>query len=205
MTTDDQGRTILDLIEEARGGEPEVLGRLLETHRKSLRIVAERQLQGRLAARLDASDVVQCTFLDAHRDFGHFVGRAEPELVAWLEAILLHHVALAIRDHKYTKKRDMRRERPLPTLGPDGDTTLAGPPDGHSSPSRRAIRGEIRERIEAALATLPPDQAEAVRLRHIEGWPLGQIAAHLDRSPTAVAGLVKRGLQGLRRTTDLRE
>jgi RNA polymerase sigma-70 factor (ECF subfamily) len=46
---------------------------------------------------------------------------------------------------------------------------------------------------------LPDDQREAVRLRHLEGWALADIAQHLGRTPAATAGLIKRGMQALRR------
>jgi RNA polymerase sigma factor (sigma-70 family) len=68
----------------------------------------------------------------------------------------------------------------------------------HSTPSQRAMRAEDLERLTRALATLPEDQREAVRLRHLEGWALAAIAEHLGRSPAATAGLVKRGMKALR-------
>ena len=70
---------------------------------------------------------------------------------------------------------------------------------GHSSPSQKAIRGEDAELLSQALTELPDDQREAVRLRHLEGWALADIARYLRRSNAATAGLIKRGMQALRR------
>ena len=70
---------------------------------------------------------------------------------------------------------------------------------GLSSPSQKAIREEEAERLSQALTSLPDDQREAVRLRHLEGWALADLARHLGRSPAATAGLIKRGMQALRR------
>jgi RNA polymerase sigma-70 factor (ECF subfamily) len=70
---------------------------------------------------------------------------------------------------------------------------------GLSSPSQKAIRGEEAQQLAQALAVLPDDQRDAVRLRHLEGWALADIARHLGRSPAATAGLIKRGMQVLRR------
>ena len=70
---------------------------------------------------------------------------------------------------------------------------------GFSTPSQKAMRGEEAERLTQALAALSEDQREAVRLRHLEGWPLADIARHMDRTPAATAGLIKRGMQALRR------
>jgi RNA polymerase sigma-70 factor (ECF subfamily) len=186
------------LLRQARQGDPQALGELLEAQRAALHSLARRQLQGPIAARVDASDVIQQTFLEAHRSFGQFAGRDGRELVAWLQGILDHKVALAIRDHAVLQKRSVRRERSL-------DDSRAGAPlkqeldARHSSPSQKAIRGEEAERLARALAALPDDQREAVRLRHLEGWALADIARHLGRSPAATAGLIKRGMQALRR------
>jgi RNA polymerase sigma-70 factor (ECF subfamily) len=61
------------------------------------------------------------------------------------------------------------------------------------------MRGEAAVRLAQAMETLPEDQREAIRLRHLEGFTLVELAAHFDRSEVAVAGLVKRGLRGLRK------
>jgi RNA polymerase sigma-70 factor (ECF subfamily) len=188
-----------ELLEQARRGDPQALGRLLELHRAALHRLAERQLEGRIAVRVDASDVIQQTFLEAHRSFRQFAGRDARELVAWLQGILDHRVAGAIRDHALLQKRSVRRERSLDD--PCGSTaSLKQELDGGtSSPSQRAMRGEEAERLSRALAALPDDQREAVRLRHLEGWALADIAGHLGRTPAATAGLIKRGMQALRR------
>jgi RNA polymerase sigma-70 factor (ECF subfamily) len=58
--------------------------------------------------------------------------------------------------------------------------------------------GEAAARLAEAIESLPEDQREAIRLRHLEGWTLEQLAVRFGRSESAVAGLLKRGLRGLR-------
>jgi RNA polymerase sigma-70 factor (ECF subfamily) len=188
-----------ELLAQALRGDREALGRLLEAQRAALYRLAERQLEGRVAVRVDASDMIQQTFLEAYRSFPQFAGRDARELVAWLQSILDHKVAGAIRDHTLLQKRNVGRERSLdepqgggPPLGQELDA-------GITSPSQKAIRGEEAERLSQALTALPDDQREAVRLRHLEGWALADIARHLGRTPSATAGLIKRGMQALRR------
>jgi RNA polymerase sigma-70 factor (ECF subfamily) len=190
---------IAELLQSARQGDTAALGQLLELYRQHLRGQAERQLQGQLTVRVDSSDVVQQTFLEAHRSFSQFLGQAEAELAAWLLRILDHNIAGVIRDHKLLQKRDVRRERPLDD--PQGSKPgLKQQLDaGHSTPSQRAIRLEDETLLNQALAALPEDQREAVRLRHLKGWSLSQIAQHFGRSPVAVASLIKRGMQALRK------
>ena len=187
------------LLELARQGDREALGRLLESQRATLRRLAERQLRGPVAVRVDASDIIQQTFLEAHRNFPQFAGLDARELAAWLRTILDHKVAGAIRDHTLLQKRNVHRDRSIDDSH-GGAASLKQQLDaGLSSPSQKAIRGEEEERLLEALAVLPDDQREAVRLRHLEGWPLADIAHHLGRSPAATAGLIKRGMQTLRR------
>src|SRR5262245_11712343 len=155
-----------ELVEQALQGDREALGRLLETQRAALHRLAQRQLQGRIAVRLDASDVIQQTFLEAHRSFPQFAGQETRELSAWLERILDHKVAGAIRDHALLQKRSVSRERSLDD-SQGGLASLKQQLDGgHSTPSQKAMQGEEAERLARALTALPDDQREAVRLRH---------------------------------------
>ena len=187
------------LLEQARQGDREALGRLLEAQRAALHRQAERQLDGRIAVRADASDIIQQTFLEAHRSFRQFAGQDARELTAWLQRILDHKVAGAIRDHALLQKRSVRRDRSLDDSH-GGVASLKKELDaGLSTPSQKAIRGEEEQHLMEALSGLPDDQREAVRLRHLEGLALADIARHLGRSPAATAGLIKRGLQVLRR------
>ena len=186
-------------INEARENS-EVLGRLLQKYRSHLREVADRQVRGRLGARLDASDLIQQTFLEAHRCFSQFLGEHEPELVAWLRTILDRNISNTIRDQVLRQKRDIRKEKPLDVKHPNestgpGQEVLAA---NHTSPSQKAMRSERYERLAAILATLPEDQRDAVRMRHLEGKSLAEIAKTMDRSLGAAAGLIKRGMQALR-------
>jgi RNA polymerase sigma-70 factor (ECF subfamily) len=186
------------LLRRARAGDAEALGRLLEQYRARFGALAGRRLTGRLGRRLGASDAVQQTFLEAQRDFRAFAGEGPAELLGWLRAILEHNLARAARDHLVLRKRDARREQSLDDRPGDAAPLRDRLAGGLSSPSRQAQRGEDAERLERALRGLPEDQREAVRLRHLEGWPLARIAQHLGRTPAAAAGLIKRGMQALR-------
>jgi RNA polymerase sigma-70 factor (ECF subfamily) len=62
----------------------------------------------------------------------------------------------------------------------------------------RADRNEQVLLLAEAVAALPEAQREAVTLHHLQGWPLAEVARHLDRTPAAVMGLLHRGLRQLR-------
>lgn len=189
---------VTDLIRRARQGDPEALGRLLDSHRERLRQIADRQLRGRIAVRMDASDVVQQTFLEVQRGIGRFEGDDASTLAAWLERVLQNAVARTIRDHALLQKRDVRRERPLEAVPHSGSGLQPAPAAHMTTPSQQAIRGEEADRLSVALAQLPPDQQQAVRLRHLEGRSLAEISRYFGRSESATAGLIKRGMEALR-------
>ena len=65
-----------------------------------------------------------------------------------------------------------------------------------------AIRAEAVVALLEALHQLPETQAEAIRLRYMEGLPLAEIVERMGKTDTAVAGLLKRGLQKLRTIMD---
>jgi RNA polymerase sigma-70 factor (ECF subfamily) len=140
----------------------------LERFRDYLRLLAEMHLDRRLQAKLDASDVVQQTLLEAHRDVEKFRGRSEAELAAWLRQALVNNLANAARDFARAK-RDVRRDR-----------------------------NEQLCLLADALAQLSADQREVVVLRYLHAWPVADIGSHLGRSVPAVAGLLRRALVHLR-------
>ena len=85
------------LIAGARAGDAATLGRLLELYRNYLRLLARVEIGRRLQGKVDASDVVQEVFLDAHRYFPTFRGTAEPQFVQWLREVLAGTLAGQVR------------------------------------------------------------------------------------------------------------
>ena len=98
------------LLADARGGRTESLGRVLELNRTNLALLARAQIDLQLQGRVDASDLVQETFLDACRDFHHFRGTSHREWVAWLRKILFFNLARVVQRQVAAKKRSTRRE-----------------------------------------------------------------------------------------------
>lgn len=179
------------LIRQARSGDEKALGQLCERHRPYLRLLARRTLDSRIGARVDESDLVQQTLLAVVRGFKDFRGSSSAQLAAWVQVLYERTVVDTIRAHTAAKRAIGREGR---VVGADEPADLR-----HDSPSARALRSEQAVLLAEAMETLPDDQREAVRLRHLEGWPLGKIAEALGRSEEAVAGLVKRGMARLRR------
>jgi len=166
----------------------------LEPFRAYLHLLARSQLGAQLRGKLDPSDVVQQTLLEAHAKRAQFRGQTQAELAAWLRQLLACNLADALRAARRAK-RDVERECPFADSLLRVEDWLAAE---QSSPSQQAQRQEQALQLATALGSLPEAQREAVFLRHCQGWSLADISRHLDRSPAAVAGLLKRGLAQLR-------
>ena len=188
------------LLHKARTGNQESLSQLLESARAPLSRHASRELWSILSRRIDASDIVQQTLLEAQIGFADFRGRSQAEWEHWLFRILKHNVLRERDTHLHAAKRDVRRELPIHELH-----TAALPLSTYefASPDEQAELAEARQQIESALEHLPDSQRTAVRLRYLEGKSLDELVTQMGRSHTAVAGLLKRGLQRLRQSRNL--
>jgi RNA polymerase sigma-70 factor (ECF subfamily) len=177
----------------------------LERFRSYLHLLARLHLDPRLGRKMDPSDVVQQTLLQAHQARGQFRGRESGELAAWLRQILARNLAHAVRDLGRAK-RALQRERSLEAVLENSSARLeAWLAAEQSSPSGQAQRNEHALLLSEALEALPEAQREALVLQHWKGWSLAEIGRHLGRSPEAVAGLIKRGLKQLRKFFQDRE
>src|SRR5437588_11266054 len=103
------------LLEQARGGNESALGQLLELYRNYLRLWARSLIGAALRVKLEPSDLVQETFLKAHREFAGFAGQGERELVAWLRRIMARTLVDQVKHHR-RKGRDYRHEESLDLL-----------------------------------------------------------------------------------------
>ncbi len=193
----------IDLLVAAARKHPDQLGAILERYQGFLLREGERQLGSQVATRLDADDLVQETFAKAVRNFHQFAGSTEAEFTAWILKIHANSLRDQLRRHLHSEGRAVGHEARL--YNPDGNDSCRSlePAADQSTVSQRVIRAQHERQLEEALERLPEAQREAVRLRHLEGLSIDQIAKRLGRSLSAAAGLVKRGLNGLRdRMTD---
>lgn len=170
----------------------------LEKYRPYLLLLAQVRLGSGLAHKLEPSDIVQESLLQAHRARDQYRGQTDAELAGWLRQILARQLAHSLRDLR-RGKRDVRRERSLDDALEASavrlDAWLAAE---QSSPSQRADRHEQLGRLGGALAQLSELQRQAVSLHYLEGCPIAEVAHRLQRSPSAVGGLLFRALKQLR-------
>jgi RNA polymerase sigma-70 factor, ECF subfamily len=171
----------------------------LDRFRSYLLLLARARLDPSIRAKVGASDVVQQTLFEAHRDVDQFRGRTVAEQAAWLRQILARNLANVVRDLR-RDKRDVARELRLQTALDESASRLeAWLAAEQSSPSQQAECHERAVRLAKALATLPENQREAVVLRHWHDCSLVEIGERLGCTTGAVTGLLHRGLRNLRK------
>ncbi|MGQ9468138.1 MAG: RNA polymerase sigma factor [Anaerolineae bacterium] len=132
----------------------------------------------------DAEDLTQETFLAALQSAHRFRGNSR--LRTWLLRIAAHKIA----DHWRSRYRQPS-QFPLE----DWHATM----DEDASPPTFLEETEVRDRVRAALLTLPPHYRTALVLRYVEDMPVTEIAQVMERSPKSVESILIRAKQMLSR------
>jgi RNA polymerase sigma-70 factor, ECF subfamily len=160
--------------------------------------LARSHLHPRHHRRIDPSDIVQQTLLEAHENGAQLRGDTDAEAAQWLRKMLIHNVADAVRAMG-AAKRDVAREQSLEAAVDDSfsraERSLIA---DQTSPSRRLVKFEDVLALADGLSRLPERQREAVMLHHLQGWPIADLAGHLGCTEGAVGALLHRGLKQLR-------
>lgn len=198
MVSSTLNQEIVDLIQSAKRGETQQLGKLLQSYFNYLTVLANTQLDRRLRQRLSPSDLVQETMLAAHRDFAAFRGSTPQELVGWLRQILIHVLHGAIARHVKAEKRDIRREISIDQVQVSVDRSAinlaAILPAQTQSPSTPMQQQEHSHQVADKLAELRPDHREVIILRNLQGLTFDEVAERMGRSSGAVRMLWLRAI-----------
>ncbi len=168
-----------------------------ERFRSYLRFLARVQLDGRLQAKIDPSDLVQQSLLQAHQARDQFQGTTDAQRAAWLRQILVRNLTHTLRD-LHRDKRDVARERSLDAAVEASSARLEQwLTSEDSSPSQNAQRQERMLLVAEAVENIPEAQQTAIILRYWQGLKLTEIGDRMGRSAESVAGLLQRGLKSL--------
>ncbi len=192
------------LIAAVRAGSTEGLGPLLDSYRNYLRLLATTQIDGKLQARLSASDLVQETMLGAYRDFHQFRGTSERQLLAWLRQILINRLHVFVQKQVLAQKRDVRREISLEDLGAALSRSTANLRAGRfladtgPSPSAQLMQRESAVLLANHLAELPGHYRDVIVQRNLQGRSFDDIADRLNRSSGSVRMMWLRAIHQLR-------
>jgi RNA polymerase sigma-70 factor (ECF subfamily) len=170
-----------------------------ERFREYLHLLARLELPSWLRGKVDLSGVVQQTLLEAYQAESRLRGQSEAQIAAWLRRILANNLADEMRKLG-AQVRDVARERSLEAGLEESSYRLeAWLAAEQHSPSQQAIHNEQLLHLADALGQIPEDQRRALEFHHLQGKSLVETAAELGRSKGAVASLIFRGLEKLRK------
>lgn len=196
--SDSRAEMVAELLARARRGDAPARDQLFEECRAYVGVVARAQVESWLRAKVDASDLIQQTMLEAHRALGEFQGTTEAEWLAWLKRILSHNAADFVRRYRGTAKRQARREVPLQTgTGDQSDGFFRDPADPGESPSQAFLKKEQELAVAQAMALLPDDYREVIMLRNLQRLPFDEVADRMGRSRPAAQMLWMRAVRRL--------
>jgi RNA polymerase sigma-70 factor (ECF subfamily) len=177
------GELELELVREAAAGDEDAFRTLVDRHGRMVFQLAYRVTREPSTA----EDVVQETFMRAHRALHRFDGRAR--FATWLHRIATNAALDALRQGR------ARQEVPYETTVGELHSVPSAEPD----PERRARSGDVRTALEQAIATLSPVERLAFVLRHFEGCSTAEIAERLGTGASASRQAVFRAVSKLRR------
>ena len=178
-----------DLVERFRKGDPEAFRVLCEAQTRLLRARIGRRLPTILRRRVSVSDVLQEALTVAFERRGDFEGDGTDAFRNWLLGIADMKARRAIQHHAATARRAADREVSRDRRPDTGEFM-----SDRASPSQFAIGEEVREVAKEALAALPSDYQEVLRLVTNDGLSVQDVARSMGRSEEAVYKLHARAL-----------
>lgn len=187
--------SISQLLARVRAGDRVAADKLLERYRSYYRVIAQRSLVGRIGRRLDPSDVIQATYIDALQKVDQFRGTTEGEFIGWVKAILKNNLHDAAREHS-AQQRDLDREWYFDNESETVAIQWIDDSD-QTTPASRVIRGERAMALLEVMQKLTPDQRRVIELRHLQGLKIAEIAVEMERTPAAVIAVSGRAMKAL--------
>jgi len=187
------------LVERALQADEKALAELFDRHRARLKRMVKLRLDRRLQGRVDASDVLQEAYLDLAQRLPEYSREAKIPFFLWLRLVTAQRLAQVHRKHLGTAMRNAAREvslyhRALPQASTE---FLASQLLGRfTSVSQKAMRAEIRLKLQETLNAMDDADREVLALRHFEELSNEEAAQVLGLEPPAAS---KRYVRALRR------
>jgi len=181
-----------ELMDQTSAGDPEAFERLFAHFRPYLRRVVGARLDSRLRARVDPSDVVQETQMEAFRRLPDYLRRRPMPFRLWLRKTAHERMLVLRRRHAGAECRSVKREAPLPE---QSSLLLAQPFLANGpSPSQALDKGELARRVRAAVSRLSEADQELLLMRTFEGLSNQEVGCVLGVDPGTASKRYGRAL-----------
>ena len=195
MTNSQEIQALICVAEHCRDAREE----LLQRFRGRLRQMIAVRLDKRILARIDPSDVIQETFVIAHRRFDDYFSSRPVAFYPWLRRLAWERVLELHDRHVRAEKRSVLREKARIGLPDESAMRLVDRvARTELDPASEAIRQEARRRLREGLDQLPDTDRDVLVLRFLEEMSLEEVAEVLGISQGAVSMRQLRALMRLK-------
>lgn len=167
------------ILKRLQDGGQEELTQLFMKLRPQIRGMVESRLDRRLLSRVDASDIVQETFVRASQNFASYLNSPKVHPVVWLRLIGKHLIAETCRYH-FRSKRTPDREQLVDDDG--SDLLINKVADSMTSVGSVLDHAHMVQQVKSTLQQLAQIDREIIEMRHIEGLTLHEAADSLELS-----------------------
>jgi RNA polymerase sigma-70 factor (ECF subfamily) len=198
----DSGNTsqVDQLLDRARSGDASAREALFQRCRAYVGYLAKSHVDSWLMPKVDSSDLIQQTLMEAYEAFPTFTGNTEGEWLGFLKRILKNNATDFVRRFGAAKRRAALEV----AIGGGGQSSLFRPGpllvDQGDSPSAIVLQREQEIEVANALEQLPEDYQQVIILRSLQRLPFDEVAEQMNRSRPATQMLYMRAV---RRLTEL--
>ncbi|MDY7227781.1 RNA polymerase sigma factor [Hyalangium rubrum] len=168
MATDD-----LTLVKRVRDGDQRAFKLLVERYQRKVYAVA----LGMLKDKEEAMDVSQEAFVKVYKYLDHFKGDAS--FYTWLYRITVNICIDIIRKRQGAGGEAVEFDETMPMDVSEANIGALGSRLG-TNPQKSALRRELAEKIQEALAAVPEKHRAILLLREIEGMSYEDLSRTLD-------------------------
>jgi RNA polymerase sigma-70 factor (ECF subfamily) len=185
------------VVDSVRRGDKYALEAIFAAHREYLRHVIDVRMGDALRQRVDPSDVVQDTQLEALRRVDDYVRDPKLPVRLWMRQIAIDRIKMLHRRHIGAVKRSINRELRLPDQSAFAmaKQLIAGA----GSPSTNLARNELICNVRRAVESLDEADREIIVLQAFEGLNSTESAQVLGIEPATARKRFGRALLRMRR------
>ena len=188
-----------ELLNQAIQGEVVALEQLLWSHYDQLQRRMQRKIPAGMRGSLTAEDILQTTFVDAWKNIGSFSPDGENAFYRWLATIAERKLTDRIRAQAAVKRGGKQALAGANQADASSMMNLVDVVAGDwRSPSGSVAHREAERILAVALGHLKEDYRTAISMRYLQGKPVAEIAARLERTEGAVHMICNRSLKKLR-------
>ena len=194
---DDPSFVDLNDLKQAAGGDQASWERVVAQQQDRLRRMVAFRMDSRLQGRIDPSDVLQETMLEAWQRLPEFVNDPAVPFFVWLRTLTQQRLGMLRRTHLERDKRTVNKEIQMPEN--DNSSVIAiALVDSAISPSQTIQRKELFEKVQGKLNTMEPLDREVLALRHFEQLGNAEVASVLGISEPAASLRYSRAIRRLK-------